>query len=34
MMSSKDADKSLIDFTDDVGIPECLITNGVTEFTG
>ena len=34
MISHKDAGKSLVDFTDDVGIPEHLITNGVTEFTG
>ena len=34
MISRKDAGKSLIDFTDDVGIPECLITDGATEFTG
>jgi DNA-binding transcriptional regulator PaaX len=34
MKSRKDAGKSLIEFTDDVGIPERLITDGVTEFTG
>ena len=34
MISRKDAGKSLIDFTDVVGIPECLITDGATEFTG
>ena len=34
MTSRKDAGKSLTDFTDDVGIPERLITDGVTEFTG
>ena len=34
MTSRKDAGKSLIDFTDDVGIPERLITDGATEFTG
>ena len=34
MISRKDAGKSLIDFTDDVRIPECLITDGATEFTG
>ena len=34
MMSRKDAGKSLIDFTDYVGIPERLITDGATEFTG
>jgi hypothetical protein len=33
MISRKDAGKSLIDFTDDVGIPERLITDGATEFT-
>jgi hypothetical protein len=30
----KDAGKSLVDFTDDVGIPEKLVTDGATEFTG
>jgi hypothetical protein len=30
----KDAGKSVIDFTDDVGIPERLVTDGATEFTG
>ena len=34
MISRKDAGKSLIDFTDDVGIPERLITDSATEFTG
>ena len=34
MISCKDTRKSLIDFTDDVRIPECLIMDGVTEFTG
>ena len=34
MTSRKDAGKSLVDFTDDVGIPERLITDGATEFTG
>ena len=34
MMSHKDAGKSLIEFTDDVGIPKRLITDGATEFTG
>jgi hypothetical protein len=35
MTSRKDAGKkSLIEFTDDVGIPERLITDGATEFTG
>jgi DNA-binding transcriptional regulator PaaX len=32
MTSRKDAGKSLIDFTDDVGIPERLVTDGATEF--
>ena len=30
----KDAGKSLVDFTDDIGIPERLVTDGATEFTG
>jgi hypothetical protein len=34
MTSRKDAGKSLADFTDDVRIPERLITDGATEFTG
>jgi hypothetical protein len=34
MASWKEAAESLIDFTDDVGIPETLVTDGVTEFTG
>jgi hypothetical protein len=34
MTSWKDAGKSLVDFTDDVGIPERLITDGATVFTG
>ena len=34
MISRKDAGKSLIDFTDDVGIPDRLVTDGATEFTG
>jgi hypothetical protein len=34
MTSRKDAGKSLIEFTDDVGIPERLITDRATEFTG
>ena len=34
MPSRKDAGKSLVDFTDDVGIPEHLVTDGATEFTG
>jgi hypothetical protein len=32
--SQKEAVESLIDFTDDVGIPETLVTDGATEFTG
>jgi hypothetical protein len=34
MTSRKDAGKSLVDFMDDVGIPERLVTDGATEFTG
>ena len=34
MMSRKDAGKSLIEFTDNIGIPERLIMDGATEFTG
>jgi hypothetical protein len=35
MTSRSDAGKSLVDFTDDdVGIPERLVTDGATEFTG
>jgi hypothetical protein len=34
MTSRKEAAESLIDFTDDVGIPETLVMDGVTEFTG
>ena len=34
MVSCKDAGKSLVDFTNDVGIPERLITDGAMEFTG
>jgi hypothetical protein len=34
MISRKDAGKSLIDFTDDVGILERLVMDGATEFTG
>jgi hypothetical protein len=33
MTSRKDAGKSLIDFTDNVGIPERLVTDGATEYT-
>jgi hypothetical protein len=34
MTSRKEAGKSLVYFTDDVGIPERLVTDGATEFTG
>jgi hypothetical protein len=34
MASWKEAAELLIDFTDDVGIPETLVMNGATEFTG
>jgi hypothetical protein len=34
MASQKEAAESLIDFTDDVSIPETLVTDGMTEFTG
>ena len=34
MVSRKDAGKSLLEFTDDVGIPDRLVTDGATEFTG
>ena len=34
MTSRKDAGKSLVDFTDVVGIPEQLVTDGATKFTG
>ena len=34
MTSCKDAGKSLIEFMDDVSIPERLITDGTTEFMG
>jgi hypothetical protein len=34
MTSRKDAGKSLIDFTDNVGIPERLVMDGATKFTG
>ena len=33
MMLRKDAGKSLIKFTNDVGIPDLLVTDGVTKFT-
>jgi hypothetical protein len=34
MTSCKEAAESLIDSTDDVGIPEMLMTDAATEFTG
>jgi hypothetical protein len=34
MASWKEAAESLIDFTDDVGIPETLVMESATEFTG
>ena len=34
MTSRKDTGKSLIEFMDDVGIPERLVTDGAMEFTG
>ena len=34
MISCKDAGKSLVDFTNDVGILEHLIMDGAMEFTG
>lgn len=34
MTPRKDTGKSLIEFMDDVGIPERLMTHGATEFTG
>jgi hypothetical protein len=34
MTSKKDAGKSLVDFMKDVRMPERLITDGATEFTG
>jgi hypothetical protein len=34
ILSRADAGESLIDFTDDVGIPEMLMTDGAGEFTG
>jgi hypothetical protein len=34
MTSRKDAGKSLVEFTDDVGIPDQLVTDGAMEFTG
>ena len=34
MTGRKDAGMSLVDFSDDVGIPEEMITDGAGEFTG
>jgi hypothetical protein len=34
MTARSKAGKSLIKFTNDVGIPESLVTNGATEFIG
>jgi hypothetical protein len=34
LANQKEAAESLIDFTDDVGIPETLVTDGATECTG
>jgi hypothetical protein len=34
MASQKEAVELLIDFTDDVSIPETLVTDSATEFTG
>jgi hypothetical protein len=34
MASWKEAAESLVDFTDDVSIPETLVMDGTTEFTG
>jgi hypothetical protein len=34
MTSRKEAAESLIDFSDDVGFPEMLMTDGAAEFTG
>ena len=34
MTAQTDAGQSLVDFTDDVGIPERLFTDGTGEFTG
>ena len=33
-MARSDASKSLIEFMDDVSIPEILVSDGATEFTG
>ena len=34
MIARSDAGQSLVDFTDDVGIPKRLVTDGTGEFTG
>ena len=34
MTSQSDAGQLLVDFTDDVGIPKRLVTDGAGEFTG
>jgi hypothetical protein len=34
MAGRTDAGDSLIDFTDNIGIPEILVTDGAGEFTG
>ena len=34
MMLRKDARKSLIEFTNDIGIPDFLVNDGATELTG
>ena len=33
MTSRADAGRSLVDFTDDIGIPEMLVTDGASKFT-
>ena len=34
MTAQSNAGQSLVDFTDDIGIPERLVTDGAGEFTG
>jgi hypothetical protein len=34
MSSRKDAGKSLVDFSDDCGVPENIVTDGASKFTG
>ena len=34
MTARSDAGQSLLDFTDDFGIPKRLVTDGIVEFTG